>query len=273
MISGEQFQSLSEISFTSGHNDIINNQIKMLPQNLHLIDYFSQSDIANYKIIFIYSHDIHKFFDKFFDYLNEGTTIITHNSDIGVDISCMKYLESSKIKKWFCQNRYIIHPKLFSLPIGLANSQWPHGNQNVINEKCHSNEKKYLVYKNFDIGTNLNKRRFINEVTTRNGIPMDFNKSFQEYIDILSKSCFVIAPPGNGVDCHRIWECLKVKSIPIVEYNECFSQFTHLPILFTNDWNKITANFLRQNMDLLQKFNTPIPELEIEYWRSLICSG
>ena len=119
MISGELFQSLSQISFCTEKNCIINDQLASMPQNVHLIHTFPVEEIKNYSKIFIYSHDIHPFFTKFFDHLADDTVIITHNSDIGVDSSCFKYLESPKIKKWFCQNRYIIHPKLFSIPIGI----------------------------------------------------------------------------------------------------------------------------------------------------------
>jgi len=74
-----------------------------------------------------------------------------------------------------------------------------------------NNKKEFLVYKNYDIGTNINKRTVINNITNRNGIQMDRNRTFEEYLDTISKSLFVISPPGNGVDCHRIWECLSLK--------------------------------------------------------------
>ncbi len=273
MISGEQFQSLSEVSFSSDFNDIIKNQLQRIPQNVKLINEYPVAEIKNYKRIFIYSHDIEKFMSKFYEHLSDNTTIITHNSDIGVGPECLKYLNSNKIGKWFGQNRTVSHPKLFSLPIGLANSQWPHGNQETVNNIANqTNEKKYLVYKNFDLSTNYAKRRYVDEVTGANGIPMDANRPFSDYIKILSESCFVIAPPGNGIDCHRIWECLKLKTIPIVEYHECFSQFTHLPILFIDKWERITPDFLRSNLSMLDAVRKKLPELEIEYWKNLICT-
>ena len=90
MISGELFQSLSQISFCTEKNCIINDQLASMPQNVHLIHTFPVEEIKNYSKIFIYSHDIHPFFTKFFDHLADDTVIITHNSDIGVDSSCFK---------------------------------------------------------------------------------------------------------------------------------------------------------------------------------------
>jgi hypothetical protein len=144
--------------------------------------------------------------------------------------------------------------------------------ETVNNITNQTNEKKYLVYKNFDLSTNYAKRRYVDSVTGANGIPMDSNRPFSDYVKIISESCFVIAPPGNVIDCHRIWECLKLKTIPIVEYHECFSQFTHLPILFIDNWERITPDFLRSNLSMLESVRKALPELEIDYWRNLICT-
>ena len=271
MISGELFQSLSQISFCTEKNCIINDQLASMPQNVHLIHTFPVEEIKNYSKIFIYSHDIHPFFTKFFDHLADDTVIITHNSDIGVDSSCFKYLESPKIKKWFCQNRYIIHPKLFSIPIGMANSQWPHGNTQAMYNAINANHaKKYVVYKNFDIGTNRDKRNFVDAITISNGIPMNPSIPFPLYLQELSKSCFAISPPGNGVDCHRIWECLLLKVVPVVEDSECLSQFKHLPVLFINNWQEVTPKMLLDKVDYYMTSKFDFAMLDIEYWRQII---
>lgn len=272
MISGELIQSLTQISFCTERNCIIDDQVKRLNQNLHIINDFPAEEIKKYNTVFIYSHYVRDFFNKFFNHLNDNTVIVTHNSDECVDGRYIEYLNSSKIKKWFCQNRYITHEKLFSLPIGVANSQWPHGNMETIKKVSSKNNKKeFLVYKNYDIGTNINKRTVINNITNRNGIQMDRNRTFEEYLDTISKSLFVISPPGNGVDCHRIWECLSLKTIPVVEDHECFNQYKHLPILFIKDWNEVTIEFLRKNTEMINMFDNKINELDLNYWRQQLC--
>jgi len=122
MISGELLQSLTQISFCTERNCIIDDQVKRLNQNLHIINDFPAEEIKKYNTVFIYSHYVKDFFNKFFNHLNDNTVIVTHNSGECVDSRYIEYLNSSKIKKWFCQNRYITHEKLFSLPIGVANS-------------------------------------------------------------------------------------------------------------------------------------------------------
>jgi hypothetical protein len=87
IVSGEQFQSLSQIRFTSIKNCIINDQLNSLNQTVHIIDSFPTSEISKYKRIFCYTHDVLYFMDKFFKYLNDNTIIITHNSDGEIDSS------------------------------------------------------------------------------------------------------------------------------------------------------------------------------------------
>ena len=269
LISGEQLQSLSQISFCKDRNCIIDKQVKTHSQNINYIDLFTLDEIANYTHIFCYTDAINDFLQKFFNHLRNDITIITHNSDLGIDSKYEHYLNGNKIKRWFCQNRYINHNKLSSLPIGLANSQWEHGNQDMLSKiKSENNKKEILVYKNFDIGTNIGARTHCNDITNKLGISMYPRDTNENYWRSISKSVFTIAPHGNGVDSHRIWECLYLESVPIVEYHECFSQFKHLPILFVDSYRDITKDFLKQKIDIFypfSKYNLEI--LDLNYWK------
>jgi len=271
IVTGEKLQSLTEISLCTDIDCIKADQIKQLPQNIVKISDFSPQDISKFKKIFIYTDYIHDVMLKYENYLSDNITIVTHNSDCGVDASCVNYLENKKIKKWFCQNKYIDHQKLISLPIGIANRQWPHGNiellQRIINQQ---NAKTNLVYKNFEIGTNTYKRNLCHYQTELNGIPMWPKTNNEEYWQMISRSLFTIAPHGNGVDSHRIWECLYLGSIPIVEYHTCFSQFKHLPILFVDNYSILTKEFLEQQYTILRNKNNACNELDLEYWKQNI---
>tara|TARA_R110000824_G_scaffold91123_1_gene222006 strand:- start:2385 stop:3206 length:822 start_codon:yes stop_codon:yes gene_type:complete len=270
MISGEQIQKLTQISLYTEINDIIKDQNKSLEQNLVNINDLNPNDIKQYNYIFVYSHFLKEFFDKFFTYLNDNVVIVSHNSDAGVDKTFLKYLKGDKISKWFCQNRLVEHEKLFSIPIGIANSQWPHGNINLLQQVLDMNlEKNNLVFKNYSIGTNFNERMLCNDITTHNNIPMTANTNQVEYFKRIARSAFVISPPGNGVDCHRIWECLYLKSVPIVKYQPGFSQFKHLPIMFVDNWEEVTIDVLRKKLKEIIFGN--IPELTLKYWKEKIC--
>lgn len=271
MISGELLQSIAEISLYTEMTDLIVNQNCSMPQNLVKMSDLAADDIKKYKIIYVYTHFLKDFFNKYYNHLQDNITLISHNSDIGIHQDSLQYLEGNKIKKWYCQNRETSHPKLFSIPIGLANSQWPHGNQNLITEiRNKNNSKEFLVYKNFDINTNSHERNICNNITCNNGIPLASSKPIAEYWEYMSKSVFVISPPGNGIDCHRIWEALYLRCVPIVKEHEAFSQFKHLPILFVKTWEEVTIDFLKNKTKEFLHNNFTIPELEIEFWRKII---
>lgn len=271
LITGEKFQSLSQISFCSARNIIIDSQLNHMQQNLHVIDTFPVDQIHNYKIIFCYTHDINHFLGKFFDHLSDDTILITHNSDHGIDSSYIKFLDSSKIKTWYCQNRYTTHPKLVSLPIGIANSQWQHGSENtLLSIRDEGNDKTRLVYKNFNIDTNTGLRIQCDRETSNNGIVMSPATTNEEYWREISKSHYTISPPGNGIDCHRIWECIALRSIPIVIKHEAFSQFLDLPILFVNSYSEITEELLQRELLTFKMTVYSADIINIDYWRDRV---
>lgn len=69
--------------------------------------------------------------------------------------------------------------------------------------------------------------------------------SHQEYYEELQKHLFVVCPPGNGKDTHRVWEALYFGAIPIVEDSEMYRYFSKLfPILIVESWFQITEDFL-----------------------------
>lgn len=278
-ISGEKFQALADVSVIpigrgNGESEcdfVIQQQIN----NNYTVFYYDENVVEipdfvqNAKTIFVNTWTLDKFFDKIFPLLKNEYVFISHNSDLGINEHHKTFLDSPKVKKWYTQNMYIAHPKLHSIPIGLANSQWPHGNVELIDTiNREQNKKEFLVYKNFDCNTNLAERSLCDLATTHNGIPKSMHTSNEQYWRTISKSVFIISPPGNGVDCHRIWECLYLNAVPIVKNNVAFSQFKHLPILWVDSWEEVTIPFLKSK--ITTQDNVDINELNIKFWNHKI---
>ena len=89
-------------------------------------------------------------------------------------------------------------------------------------------------------------RKTIAETLSHNGFEntaIEKDKYFEE----LPKYRFVISPEGNGVDCHRHYEALMAKCIPIVEDSALIrSKYGNAPILYTRDYSEITQEYLEQ---------------------------
>ena len=85
--------------------------------------------------------------------------LYTHNSDLSINDSYLSIMNNDYLLKWYGQNINFLHYKLFSIPIGIANIRWPHGNTDIIKKVMIENNRKVNnVYCNIDINTNMNER-------------------------------------------------------------------------------------------------------------------
>lgn len=198
------------------------------------------------------NNDIIKFFVKS-DYINqffeqkrfyENFILITHNSDYPITEKYKDYLEEKNLKVWYAQNVDYKHEKLIPIPIGIANSIWPSGDTKILNNVIlQNNKKQQLIYANFNIRTNPKQRKYcLRYIRSRFADSLEKNVCFETYLTNLSKSYFSICPLGNGIDTHRIWESLYVKTVPIVEntYNISYMiQKYNLPIITIDDWSQL----------------------------------
>jgi len=281
-ITGERFQALADISVIPEGDAVGESNcdfvIKQQQNNNYNTFYYNDftNTLPDYvqkaRIIFVNTWTLDKFFSKIFPLLKNSYIFISHNSDSAFTAAYTHYLNDSKVLKWFSQNASSNHKKLFTLPIGIANQQYTHGNLELLSQIIDSSyNKSYLTYKNFDIHTNFHERSQIDHITSQNGICMNTKVNQIDYLTNLSRSVFCVSPPGNGIDCHRVWECLYLKTIPIVKYDNCYNNFKHLPILFIDNWYDITPNFLNTIAnDLRFNLNNSQPELNMLYWKSKI---
>jgi hypothetical protein len=79
---------------------------------------------------------------------------------------------------------------------------------------------------------------------------------------------FEMSPHGNGLDCHRTWEAILLKTVPIVKTSSLDSMYDGLPVVIVEDWSEITAeNLAAWQARHAVAFDGPIPEqLYCRYW-------
>jgi hypothetical protein len=224
-ITGNKFKNFCNYYFDGGANLILNKKIQP----------------GQTATIFVKTDFIDIFF-KIFS-INQNFILFTHNSDYGVNSNHIKYLNNPNLLMWYAQNINVSHPKLKSIPIGIANEEWEHGNTSILKSTIDKNPKKTnLIYANFNANTNINERTSCINSLNRNNIKIDTVKKFDEYVDELSKSYFSVSPNGNGFDCHRTWESLYLKTIPIVTKSINSIQYKNYPIVIIEDWISFSRN-------------------------------
>ena len=201
--------------------------------------------------LFLKTDFVHEFFQMKFK-LPDKLVVFTHNSDLVMDESYLKYLNDPRIVRWLAQNQAIEHPKLSSLPIGIANSEYAHGDVNELNHvRETAGRKDTLFYSYYTIGNNPSKRQYCLEQT---GIPLEpltstawlgfagrnpLPATFPQYLQKLSRAYFCISPEGNGLDCHRTWEALYLGTIPVVTSNLMIEEHRKLcPMVVLEDWSQ-----------------------------------
>lgn len=96
------------------------------------------------------------------------------------------------------------------------------------------------------------------------------NMPLNKYYDYISKYKFVISPEGKGIDCHRTWEALYIKAVPVVEDSLHMRQFEDLPIIFVKDYNDLSADYLEKTYNTMLEKEYNFEKLKKQYWDKLI---
>jgi hypothetical protein len=208
--------------------------------------------IDNKRFIFCYTHlltDITELINTLL-HLKNPFKLVFHNSDENFDKTHLILFDKLPLLECVhTQNMNVVHKNVHPLPIGLANSMWPHGNSVVhkaIFEKHVDKDKE--IYFNFEVNTNLAKRTECFNAIKSLGIPWSNTLPYKEYLIELKRHKFAICPEGNGIDTHRFYECLYMNVIPICKKNiltEHYSKF--FPIVLLNEWEELDVSKLKHS--------------------------
>ena len=178
---------------------------------------------------------------------------IFHNSDETFDLNTKKKLDYFHPKECFSQN-LIIHKKNYHfIPIGLENSKF-HNNGDIkdfISLRKVKLKKKPRILFGFK---NTNPKRIQLKYQFKKFKVADETNGWNSffYRRILLNYMFVICPEGNGIDTHRMWEALYLRTIPIIKKNMIsnFIKKAQIPVLIINKWSDLS----RYDEKQLQKF-------------------
>jgi hypothetical protein len=117
-------------------------------------------------------------------------------------------------------------------------------------------EKTILLYMNFELNTNMEKRttckkQFENESwVVQEGFLKKDALPLPEFYQKMAKSKYILSPEGTGIDCHRVYESIYYNAIPIMKTNPMAESFyKKLPIWIVNDWSEITKESLEADYE------------------------
>lgn len=267
-ISGDTFRSICDHVLDRDYSSMKSNPVQTL--------FFDPENVRNGDLIFVDSDCLKLFFEEYHPRIQEKYILISHNHDHSVPGDFSSYLEDDKLYVWFGQNVTVVHPKLIPIPIGLSNKHWKHSAVHdeyikLMSKKTgRSRNVKNLIYINFTVNTNEKLRKPVLELMIKKGFVINPIKGYMRYLNDLKNHCFVLSPPGNGIDCHRTWEALYMNSYPIVMSSAMDSIFQDLPVLIIQDWDEISIPFLQNKYEEMSQISYKYEKLYFPYWRELI---
>ena len=223
----------------------------------------------NPKVIFIHGDLLECFMLYCIDRLQNPFILVAGNSDENITNKYLPLINNPKLIHLFGQNTILVHPKTTNIPIGIANSVWKSGDLAITQKVLDSmqpSDKTLDVFFNFNIQTCPHKRKLCFDIISGKNIPYVPNKDYESYLATLKNYKFCICPEGNGVDCHRIWECLYLKVVPICLDTEFHRKLSKdYPIVLLNSWEDLDVSVLDYS-----KFTIDMDKLKFSYYTRLV---
>lgn len=165
--------------------------------------------------------------------------LVTHNSDYPVDVRYRRVVRSWRVRKWFAANVALDHRKVVPLPLGIANAHWEHGDPATLRAaQAASGRKASLIDVSFSLETNEAARRYCLDQT---GLELAPRLPHPQYLLRLASAYFCVSPSGYGIDTHRTWEALYLRTVPIVTRSALTDEYRELPWIVLDDWSEFRS--------------------------------
>jgi len=229
----------------------------------------------NNKIVFLHNPDIdfpppkqQYEYDKYFNTSNLPSNYETIDYYDKIDKDIIQILENN--------NLHIIsfavsinHPRVTFIPLGT----YTYFNHFHLKQSS----KDILCYLNMGIHCDRwfgNPRKVVVDILeNKDFIHKRHGLSFDDFYNDISRSKFMICPRGCGIDTYRLWDCIALGCIPIVEKYESHENWNDLPILFLDnikDFELLTEDFLNTKYEEFLQKDFNYDKCKIEYWQNII---
>lgn len=269
-VTGEKIQSICNVYLTNA-DSISNPYFGKESHKFINVSCIPFPSYDNPPLVFCFTHCIPALAQRI-QYFQNDFVLVSHNSDHEIhdnDIS-RKILACPRLLHWYSQNVCCNHRQLSLLPIGLANSQWLHGNTAPFLPLIQTPPPKTRrIYFQFGIGTNAGKRQPCHDIL-KNEKNLEWLPHIHPTANLrrLAESEFCVCPEGNGVDTHRLWEALYLRVVPIViqtPFTEALQrQFPSAPLLVLEKWQDLDPSTLDVSIYNFDSFLSTINVCEIQ---------
>lgn len=127
-------------------------------------------------------------------------------------------------------------------------------------------------YVNVKAENHPSRTRFLEEVSDIPGVvvkePSHTPQGRSDYCKSLREFPFVLAPRGNGVDTHRIWETLYLGGIPVVLQDKAIVPLVEgLPVVLLQRWSDLAdERRVEEELDRIRHARWEATRLRMSWW-------
>lgn len=243
-ITGERIQELCDIYCGLAMDFIYNPCILAQPEKHCDLASPPPAVWHNPRIVFCYAHRLREF-RRFLAVSQTPFILVTHNSDENINGSYADIVDHPHVRAMYSQNVLYDHPRLFCIPIGIANGMWSHGNLTILDTIVgKKTEKTRGFYFYFGISTNYADRSLCRSECEKKGLIFGTPQPHHTYLESLASYKYAICPAGNGIDSHRLWECLYLGVTPIMLRNIFTQKFADagFPCILLSNWSDLDVS-------------------------------
>lgn len=205
--------------------------------------------------------------------------LVTGEGDLPCDEFRQKFLPAN-VARWFAMNVTSSHPRVTAYPLGLGSplSDATLRAEEIASLRASGIPRDRWLYVNFRTDTNPAVRQpafddFRSRASDGDWItfqPPSGRGANGDFLEALVRHRFVLCPPGNGVDTHRMWEALLAGAIPVVLQSKAMEPFSMLPVLFVEDFRQVTKEFLEKAFEKRPDPPAIPPMMTSEFWHERI---
>lgn len=249
VVTGERLQAVADLTIGSptitrfhGRDNIRSKELVEIPQNeagqLLVPDAALIERCREAKVIFLYTHLMLYFKRYIAPRLEAPFVLIAHNSDNGVGLDDLDFLNHPFLDRCWAQHAETAHTRLSPLPSGMANRQWGATRTEKIVATARHIRKDKLLYANVN-PTHPSRAHALQMASRVTGATVESNVEFEHFVTELARHKFCLCPRGNGIDSHRFWESLYLDCIPVIVRADWISAYSEFPVVLLNSWDEL----------------------------------
>lgn len=258
-LSGDGFRALCRLSYEGSSRSI-----------------FQSASANEGELIFVEAWHLEEFLNGPAREIARPFSVISHNGDRNIDGTFLPLLPPT-LRRLFAQNALLRDPRIVPLPIGLENRRL-HCNGIVGDFERISRikrVKKPRILTAFTPATNpsvrLTAMKHLASSPANDSVSRINSRSYRE---LAAGYMFIASPPGNGEDCHRTWEALYMRSVPVVMRSPLTMAFKArgMPLLLVDSYEELCswdeAKAARTYEELSPGFDSP--SIWFDYWKEVV---